>query len=109
MAETDSPDETRRPRTRRQPLPSAAFQAGPCAPTPQEGPAKQSLETSHTRLIITAGALFCLAFLVIGARLVEVAGFKAGDTRLARFHAVEKPETAAPTSSTATACCSPRR
>ena len=41
------------------------------------------LETSHTRLIIT-GALLCLAFAVIGARLVEVAGFKAGDARIAR-------------------------
>jgi cell division protein FtsI (penicillin-binding protein 3) len=69
------------------------FKPAPCGPTPLEGPAKQSLETSHTRLIITA-ALFCLAFLVIGARLVEVAGFKGGEARLARFHAVEKPEAA---------------
>ncbi len=59
------------------------FKPGPCGPAPQEGPAKQSLETSHTRLLIT-GALFCLAFLVIGGRLVEVAGFKGGDARIAR-------------------------
>ncbi|HUJ99344.1 MAG TPA: penicillin-binding protein 2 [Stellaceae bacterium] len=70
------------------------FKPAACAPAPLEGPAKQSLETSHTRLIITA-ALFCLAFLVIGARLIEVAGFKASDTRFARFHAVDKPETRA--------------
>jgi cell division protein FtsI (penicillin-binding protein 3) len=58
------------------------FKPPPCAPAPREGPAKDSLETSHTRLVITA-ALFCLAFLVIGARLVEVAGFKAGEGRSA--------------------------
>ena len=40
------------------------FKPGPCAPAPHEGPAKQSLETSRTRLII-AGALFGLAFVVI--------------------------------------------
>ena len=56
------------------------FNPAACAPAPLEGPAKQSLETSHTRLMIT-GALFCLAFLVIGVRLVEVAGFKGGDAR----------------------------
>ena len=59
------------------------FRPGPCGPAPQEGPAKHSLEMSHTRLIIT-GALLGLAFLVIGARLVEVAGFKAGDGRQVR-------------------------
>jgi cell division protein FtsI (penicillin-binding protein 3) len=67
------------------------FKPGPCAPAPQDGPALQSLETSHTRLIITA-ALFCLAFIVIGARLVEVAGFKAGETRLAHARAPERAE-----------------
>jgi cell division protein FtsI (penicillin-binding protein 3) len=59
------------------------FKPGPCGPAPQEGPVKNVLETSHTRLLIT-GALLCLAFLVIGGRLVEVAGFKSDDTRLAR-------------------------
>jgi cell division protein FtsI (penicillin-binding protein 3) len=59
------------------------FKPETCGPAAQEGPARQLLETSHTRLIIT-GALLCLAFVVIGARLVEVAGFKAGDVRVAR-------------------------
>ena len=66
------------------------YKPAPCAPAPVEGPAKQSLETSHTRLIIT-GALFCLAFLVIAARLVEVAGFKADETRFARARSDETP------------------
>jgi cell division protein FtsI (penicillin-binding protein 3) len=68
------------------------FKPAPCAPAGAEGPAQQSLETSHTRLIIT-GALFCLAFLVIGARLVEVAGLKSGGPHLARNHAAERIET----------------
>jgi cell division protein FtsI (penicillin-binding protein 3) len=54
------------------------FRPGPCGPEPQEGPAKQWIETSRTRLII-AGALMGLAFVVIAARLIEVSGFKAGD------------------------------
>jgi cell division protein FtsI (penicillin-binding protein 3) len=66
------------------------FKPAPCAPAALEGPVKQSLETSHTRLMITA-TLFFLGFLVIGARLVEVAGFKAGD-HLARSHVVERAE-----------------
>jgi cell division protein FtsI (penicillin-binding protein 3) len=69
------------------------FKPGPCAPAALDGPAQQSLEVSHTRLVITA-ALFCLAFLVVGARLIEVAGFKAGEPRLARGHGVERVETA---------------
>jgi len=67
------------------------FKPAPCAPAATDGPVKESLETSHTRLVI-AGALFCLAFLVIGARLVEVAGFKSGDTRIAHWHGVEQPQ-----------------
>jgi cell division protein FtsI (penicillin-binding protein 3) len=59
------------------------FRPDPCGPTvPPEGPARQSLDQSHTRLLITA-ALFCLAFLVIGARLIEV-GIGGGDARIAR-------------------------
>ncbi|HEV8013929.1 MAG TPA: penicillin-binding protein 2 [Stellaceae bacterium] len=54
------------------------FRPGPCGPEPQDGPAKQWIETSRTRLII-AGALMGLAFVVIAARLVEVSGLKAGD------------------------------
>ncbi len=64
------------------------FKPAACGPAPVEGPAKQTLETSHTRLIIT-GMLFCLAFLVIGARLIEVTEFKAGDARQARGHGGE--------------------
>ena len=59
------------------------FKPDPCSPAPLAGPARQSLETSHTRLLITAG-LFCLAFLVIGLRLIEVSAFHSGDPRLAR-------------------------
>jgi len=59
------------------------FRPDPCGPAaPSEGPARQSLDQSHTRLLIAA-ALFCLAFLVIGARLVEVA-VGGGDTRIVR-------------------------
>jgi cell division protein FtsI (penicillin-binding protein 3) len=67
------------------------FKPSPCAPAPIEGPGQQSIETSHTRLIIT-GALFLLAFLVIGARLVEVAAFNIGDPRIAHAHSAEKPD-----------------
>jgi cell division protein FtsI (penicillin-binding protein 3) len=59
------------------------FKPGPCGPATQEGPVQQLLDMSQTRLIIT-GILLCLAFVVIGARLIEVAGFKSGDPRLAR-------------------------
>jgi cell division protein FtsI (penicillin-binding protein 3) len=51
------------------------FKPAPCAPAALEGPAQQSLETSHTRLLVTA-ALFCLAFLLIALRLVEVTAIK---------------------------------
>jgi cell division protein FtsI (penicillin-binding protein 3) len=69
------------------------FKPGPCTPAALDSPAQQSLEVSHTRLVITA-VLFCLAFLVVGARLIEVAGFKAGEPRLARGHGVGRIETA---------------
>lgn len=59
------------------------FKPGPCGPAAQEAGVTQLLEMSQTRLIIT-GILLCLAFVVIAGRLVEVAGFKAGDSRLAR-------------------------
>jgi cell division protein FtsI (penicillin-binding protein 3) len=68
------------------------FKPGPCAPAPQDGPAQLLLETSHTRLIITA-VLFCLAFIVIGARL-EVAGFKGGETRVPHVRATGHAEPA---------------
>ncbi len=63
------------------------FKPAPCGPATQEGPVQQLLEMSQTRLIIT-GILLGLAFVVIGARLIEVSGFKAGDSRVARNPAV---------------------
>jgi len=68
------------------------FRPGPCGPEPQEGPAKQWIETSRTRLII-AGALMGLAFVVISGRLIEISGFKAGDARLAHVSAPVRVET----------------
>src|SRR5215469_15711658 len=68
------------------------FRPGPCGPEPQEGPVKQWLETSRTRLII-AGAMMALAFVVIAGRLVEVAGFKAGDAQSAHRVAPTRVET----------------
>jgi cell division protein FtsI (penicillin-binding protein 3) len=68
------------------------FRPGPCGPEPQEGPAKQWIETSRTRLII-AGALMGLAFVVISARLIEVSGFKSGDNRFAHVSAPARVET----------------
>ncbi len=68
------------------------FRPGPCGPEPQEGPAKQWIETSRTRLII-AGALMGMAFVVISGRLVEISGFKAGDARLAHVSPLARVET----------------
>jgi cell division protein FtsI (penicillin-binding protein 3) len=68
------------------------FRPGPCGPEPQEGPAKQWIETSRTRLII-AGALMALAFVAISVRLVQVSGFKSGDVRLARSGSAARIET----------------
>jgi len=42
-----------------------------------EGATKQALETGRTRLLVT-GALFMLAFTVIGARLADITVFQAG-------------------------------
>jgi cell division protein FtsI (penicillin-binding protein 3) len=59
------------------------FKPDPCGPAaPSEGPARQSLDTSHTRLLITA-SLFCLAFLTIAVRLVDVMALSGGDPHLA--------------------------
>ena len=68
------------------------FRPGPCGPEPQEGPAKQWIETSRTRLII-AGALMGLAFVVIAGRLVEISGLKAGDARMTRVSTPTRVET----------------
>jgi len=61
------------------------FKPPPCGPMPAEGPVKQSLEMSHTRLLLT-GVLFALAFLVIGGRLIEVMVLKEGVPKLAQAH-----------------------
>jgi cell division protein FtsI (penicillin-binding protein 3) len=66
------------------------FKPASCTPAPLEGPAKQSLDTSHTRLLITA-TLFCMAFAIIAVRLVEVAGFKSGDQRVAHRTVATQP------------------
>ncbi len=66
------------------------FKPDPCGPAPLAGPARQSLDTSHTRLLITA-ALFAIAFAVIGLRLIEVTLFGAGETRLAHHDADATP------------------
>ncbi len=65
------------------------FRPQASAPVPPDGPAHDAIELSHTRLLIT-GALFLLAFVVIGARLIEVAGFKAGDVRFAHGRAASR-------------------
>lgn len=60
------------------------YKPDPCGPAaPAAGPARQSLDTSHTRLLITA-ALFCLVFAVIALRLADIMAFdRGGDARLA--------------------------
>ena len=70
------------------------FKPDPCGPAaPAEGPARRSLDQSHTRLLITA-ALFGLAFAVIAVRLVDVTAFGARDTNLVQ----REPAAAAPAS-----------
>ncbi len=70
------------------------FKPDPCGPAaPPEGPARQSLDQSHTRLLITA-ALFCLVFAVIAGKLVDVMAFGARDVSLAH----REPVAAAPVS-----------
>ncbi len=68
------------------------FKPAPCGALPVEGPEKQSLETSRTRLLVT-GLLFCLAFLAIGLRLGEVMLLKDGEPRVARAHQRAHPAT----------------
>jgi cell division protein FtsI (penicillin-binding protein 3) len=59
-----------------------------CAPAPTDGPGKTALDICHTRLIV-AGLLFVVAFLAIGAQLVDVMELKSPDKSLARNRAVE--------------------
>lgn len=67
------------------------FKPPPCGPMPAEGPVKQSLETSRTRLLVT-GLLFGLAFVVIALRLVEVTVINPGEPRIARAHGTSHSE-----------------
>ena len=68
------------------------FKPAPCGALPVEGPEKQSLEMSRTRLLVT-GLLFSLAFLAIGLRLAEVMLLKDGEPRMARAHQRAHPAT----------------
>ena len=67
------------------------FKPPPCGPMPSEGPVRQSLEMSRTRLLGTS-VLFALAFLVIAARLVDVMLLKEGDAKLAHAHVRPRAE-----------------
>jgi cell division protein FtsI (penicillin-binding protein 3) len=66
------------------------YKPAPCGPLPKDGPEKELLETSRTRLLLT-GVLFALAFAVIGFRLVDLTVLKGGDTKLS--HARVRPHT----------------
>jgi cell division protein FtsI (penicillin-binding protein 3) len=68
------------------------FKPAPCAPVALDEPAQQTLDTGRTRLLVTA-ALFFLAFVVIGGRLVDVTLIKpSGEAKLAHRAPVEKTE-----------------
>jgi cell division protein FtsI (penicillin-binding protein 3) len=64
------------------------------APQKLEGATKQALETGRTRLLVT-GALFLLAFAVVGARLTDVTVLQPGAEPKSR--AVATPRNAWPT------------
>ncbi|MGH7089638.1 MAG: penicillin-binding transpeptidase domain-containing protein, partial [Stellaceae bacterium] len=82
-SETERDDNPCRPRH---------FKPDPCGPAaPADGPARDSLDTSHTRILILA-SLFCLAFLAISLRLVDVMALSGGDARFA----LPDPTTPAP-------------
>ncbi|HUZ72275.1 MAG TPA: penicillin-binding protein 2 [Stellaceae bacterium] len=66
------------------------YKPDPCGPAPLEGPARQSLDVSHTRLLITA-ALFCLAFAIICVRLVGVTIFGTSDVPFAHRDPTTRP------------------
>jgi len=61
------------------------YKPAPCGALPKEGPEKELLETSRTRLLLT-GVLFALAFAVIGFRLVDLTVLKGGDARISHAH-----------------------
>jgi cell division protein FtsI (penicillin-binding protein 3) len=80
MSQTNKPDDN--------PCRPRHFKPVLCAPAPTDGPGRTALEICHTRLIV-AGALFVVAFLVIGAQLVDVMELKSPDKNLARNRPVE--------------------
>jgi cell division protein FtsI (penicillin-binding protein 3) len=68
------------------------FKPAPCAPVALDEPAQQTLEIGRNRLLVTA-ALFAVAFVVIGLRLVDVTLIKpTGKADLAQHAPVEKTE-----------------
>ena len=68
------------------------FKPAACGPMPVEGPEKQILEMSRTRLLVT-GLLFSLAFLAIALRLGDVMLLKDGEPRVVRAHQGAHPAT----------------
>ena len=69
------------------------YKPAPCGAQPKEGPEKELLETSRTRLLLT-GVLFALAFSVIGLRLVDLTVLKGGETKLGHAHVRLRTEAA---------------
>jgi len=67
------------------------YKPAPCGALPKEGPEKELLETSRTRLMLT-GVLFALAFAVIGFRLVDLTVLKGGETRISHAHVSPRTE-----------------
>jgi cell division protein FtsI (penicillin-binding protein 3) len=68
------------------------FKPAPCAPVALDEPAQQTLEIGRNRLLVTA-ALFAVAFVVIGIRLVDVTLIKpTGKGDLAHRETVTKTE-----------------
>ncbi len=67
------------------------YKPAPCGALPKDGPEKELLETSRTRLLLT-GVLFALAFAVIGFRLVDLTVLQGGDTKLAHAHVRPRTE-----------------
>ncbi len=68
------------------------YKPAPCGALPKEGPEKELMETSRTRLLLT-GVLFALAFGVIGFRLVDLTVLSGGESKLTHAHV--KPHTEA--------------
>jgi len=69
------------------------FKPPPCVAIIPDGPAKQTLEACHTRLLVTGG-LFALVFAVVALRVVEIVAVGGGtaESQIARFRIVTPPE-----------------